>query len=97
YAKLFAAKGLASQANADGLGTVIRVSAPECDLLIKVHESSSGTSVKVDCSSPQIPSADVGLGSPVVVTNGSLNQRAYGARGRNTGSSYHPKSAADIR
>src|SRR3954447_9762943 len=56
YEKLFAAKGLVSHPNADGLGTVIRASAPECDLLIKVRESPSGSSVKVDCSSPQSPS-----------------------------------------
>ncbi len=97
YAKLFAAKGLAFHPNDDGLGTAIRASAPECDLLIKLRESSSGTSVKVYCSPPQIPSPGVGSGNQVVVANGSVNQPAYGARSRNAGYGYHLKSAEEIR
>ncbi len=36
--------------NLDGLGTSIRASVPECDLLIQVREAAAGSSVKVACS-----------------------------------------------
>ena len=51
YQRLIAGAGLTAAANADGLGTSIRASAPECDLLIQVRESAGGTVVKTACSS----------------------------------------------
>ncbi len=98
YAKLFATNGLTFVSNFDGFGTSIRASAPECDLLIKIRESSSGTAVKVSCASkeaaaqPQIESA-----SAVVVANGSVHQGSYSAGSRSAGSGYHLKSAEEIK
>ena len=83
YAKLFAAAGLAFQTSFDGLGTAIRASAPECDLLIQIRESSSGTRVKVDCSSKQIPSLQSASADNVIVANG--------------GTSHHLKSVEEIK
>ena len=97
YAKLFTSNGLVSQSNYDGLGTVIRVSAPECNLLIKLRESSAGTAVKVQCASPQTSSPRAGLGNEVMVTNGSVNEAPVGGRSRNSGSGYHLKSAEEIK
>ena len=51
YRKQIAAAGLTPVVNGDGLGTSIRVSAPECDLLIQVRESAGGTLVRTACSS----------------------------------------------
>lgn len=51
YRKLIDAAGLAPVTNHDGLGTSIRASAPECDLLIQVRESTGGTLVRTACSS----------------------------------------------
>ena len=94
YSHLFATHGLAFQANFDGLGTVLRASAPECDLLIKIRDASSGTAVKVDCASKATPSA--GPDSTVIVSNGGVNQAAPGARSRDTAPP-HLKSAEEIR
>lgn len=50
YRKLIAAAGLAPATNADGLGTSIRAAAPECELLVQIRESGSGTLVRTACS-----------------------------------------------
>jgi hypothetical protein len=50
YRKLFAAAGLPFQPNSDGVGTSIRASARECDLLIQIRSREEGAFVKVNCS-----------------------------------------------
>jgi hypothetical protein len=50
YQKLFAAAGLPFHANPDGIGSAIRGSAPECDLLIQIRERQAGSSVRVSCA-----------------------------------------------
>ena len=50
YRKLFEAAGLAWQPNLDGVGTVVRGAASECDLLLKIREQGTGTSVRVSCA-----------------------------------------------
>ncbi len=50
YQKLLAGAGLPAAANADGLGTSLRAAAPECDVLIQIRESGSGTQVRTACS-----------------------------------------------
>jgi len=94
YAKLFSANGVTFAANFDGLGTSIRASLPECELLIKVRESSSGTGVKVSCASKELSAQQTGSGSVVVVTNGSTNA-SYGPASRSAG--YYLKSAEEIK
>jgi hypothetical protein len=94
YGKLFKANGFTFLSNFDGLGNAIRASAPECDLLIKIRESSSGTAVKVTCASKQV-SAQAGSGDPVIVTSGSASPS--GPSTRTTPSGYHLKSAEEIR
>ena len=86
YAKLFTSNGLTSQSNYDGLGTVIRASATECNLMIKVRESSAGTAVRISCATPA-----AGMGSEVIVTSGSINPASVERR------SAHLKSAEEIR
>jgi hypothetical protein len=50
YRALFAAANLRFNPNFDGLGTTVRAAAPECDLLLKIRDQSSGTSVKISCA-----------------------------------------------
>jgi hypothetical protein len=50
YRKLFEGAGLAWQPNLDGVGTAIRGAAAECDLLIRIREQPTGTSVRVSCA-----------------------------------------------
>ena len=50
YGTLFRAAGLPFEPNSDGLGTSIRASAQECDLLIQIRSRTEGTFVKVNCS-----------------------------------------------
>jgi hypothetical protein len=50
YRALFEAAGLRFQPNPDGIGTVIRGDAAECDLLILVRERAPGTFVDVNCA-----------------------------------------------
>ena len=50
YRKLFEAAGLPFQSNPDGIGTSIKASAPECDLLIQIRTRQQGTFVDVNCS-----------------------------------------------
>jgi hypothetical protein len=42
--------GVPFTTSADGIGTSLRGSAPECDLLIKVREAETGTTVRISCS-----------------------------------------------
>ena len=91
YTKLLASRGVAFHVNSDGLGTAIRVSAPECDLLIQMRESDSGTGVKVSCASKQASAAQAGSGGEVVVV------RQDGGGGRDFGSGHHLKSAEEIK
>ena len=48
YRKLFETAGLFFQPNFDGMGTAVRGSAPEGDLLILIRAQGKGTSVRVD-------------------------------------------------
>jgi hypothetical protein len=57
YRKLFEAAGLPFQPNPDGIGTSIRASAPECDLLILIRTRQEGTFVDVNCSAKTQPGA----------------------------------------
>ena len=50
YRGLFEAAGLRFQPNADGIGSVIRADAAECDLLILIRERAPGTFVDVNCA-----------------------------------------------
>jgi len=68
YRQLFDAAGVRFTSNFDGSGTSIRGAAAECDLLIKIREESTGTSVRVSCATK---SAAPLSGAGVVVTNGS--------------------------
>jgi hypothetical protein len=87
FAKLFATNSVTFVSNFDGFGTSIRASAPECDLLIKIHESSLGTGVKISCASKEIlAEPQAASGSAVVVTNGSVRQASYDAGSRGAGS-----------
>jgi hypothetical protein len=66
YHGLFTAANLPFNPNFDGLGNTVRAAAPECDLLIKIREQSSGTSVKISCAAK---SAAPARGSDIAVTN----------------------------
>ncbi len=50
YRKLFEAAGLPFLPNPDGIGTSMRASAPECDLLILIRTRQEGSFVDVNCS-----------------------------------------------
>jgi hypothetical protein len=50
YGKLFESAGLPFTPTFDGMGTVVRASAPECDLMIKIREQDSGAFVRVSCA-----------------------------------------------
>jgi hypothetical protein len=50
YRRLFDSAGVTFAPNSDGIGTSIRASVPECDLLIGLRERDSGSSVRVSCS-----------------------------------------------
>jgi hypothetical protein len=51
YRTLFESAGVPFQPNPDGIGTTIRASAPECDLLIQIRTRQEGSFVDVNCSS----------------------------------------------
>jgi len=91
YAKLFTANGLTFTSDSDGIGTSIRVSAPECEVLIQIHERSSGSGVRVSCASKEV-AAQSGSAS-ALPANGS----AYAPGSRRAGSGYHLKSAEEIK
>ena len=50
YAKLFDGAGLTFNPVLDGMGTAIRSTVPECDLLIKIREQGAGAFVRVSCA-----------------------------------------------
>jgi hypothetical protein len=50
YRKLFESRNLPFVPNFDGMGTVVRAAAAECDLMITIHAQDSGTEVRVDCA-----------------------------------------------
>jgi len=56
YRKLFETAGFPFQPNPDGMGTSIRASAPECDLLIQIRTRPEGAFVDVNCSAKTGPS-----------------------------------------
>jgi hypothetical protein len=57
YAKLFEAAGLPFHPNWDGMGTSIRGSASECELLIQIRKQRAGTQVDVSCAARMAPAA----------------------------------------
>jgi hypothetical protein len=57
YRKLFEAASVPFLPNSDGVGTSIRASAPECDLLIQIRTRPNGTFVAVNCSAKTAPAA----------------------------------------
>jgi hypothetical protein len=50
YQKLFTDAGMQFVANSDGVGTNVRGSAPECDLLLSIRPQPSGTAVRLTCA-----------------------------------------------
>jgi hypothetical protein len=50
YRKLFETAGLPFVANSDGMGTNVRASLPECDVLLSIRPQSAGSSVRVTCA-----------------------------------------------
>jgi hypothetical protein len=50
YGKLFETAGLPFAPAFDGVGSVIRASAPECNLMIKIREQDGGAFVRVSCA-----------------------------------------------
>lgn len=80
YGKLFDTAGLPFQPNPDGIGTAIRGSAQECDLLILIRQQGSGTAVEVNCASKAVTTAPSSSASSVQVINGG-GPAARGRRG----------------
>jgi hypothetical protein len=64
YRKLFETAGLAFHPNFDGVGTSVRGTAPEGDLLILIREQGKGTAVRVDVAAKSPAPAPVA--APVV-------------------------------
>jgi len=56
YRKLFEAENLPFVPNFDGMGTVVRAAAAECDLMVSIRAANPGSSVRVDCSGGPAPS-----------------------------------------
>lgn len=52
YRKLFEAQNLPFVPNFDGMGTVVRAAAADCDLLISIRAEGKATLVRVDCTGP---------------------------------------------
>jgi len=50
YGKLFEDAGLPFAPSFDGMGTVVRASAPECDVMLKIREQDGGAFVRVSCA-----------------------------------------------
>jgi hypothetical protein len=67
YRNLFEAQGLAFHPNSDGIGTVLRAPAAECNLLISIRPRESGTFVRVSCASKAVSSASADSSAPVSV------------------------------
>lgn len=70
FRKLFATAGVPFLPNPDGMGTAIRAVAPECDLLILVHEQRNGTFVDVNCSAKEASSSAQPAKEIEVMTSG---------------------------
>jgi hypothetical protein len=69
YRKLLVNQALPFIPNFDGVGTALRASAAEGDLLLKIRESDSGTSVSVSCT-PRLAGAKTNLyGAEVGIAN----------------------------
>jgi hypothetical protein len=58
FKPVFAKAKLPFSPNADGIGLSARVAAPECDLLLQFHPSSTGTTVRIHCAAKTAPAAD---------------------------------------
>src|SRR5437879_6097984 len=71
YRKLFESAGLRFQPNPDGMGTVIRGAASECDLLIVIHQESAGTFVDLSCTSKSPASAASSAKEVEIIGGGS--------------------------
>ncbi len=76
YRSVFADKKLPFHPNADGIGVTIRGAAPECDLLIQIRASETGTAVQVDCAakSPVSPSASDSVVNPPTTRAGERTE-----------------------
>jgi hypothetical protein len=70
YRKLFETAGLPFVANSDGVGTNVRASAAECDLLLAVRPQSTGTSVRVSCAAKS-PSYNTEVSSTLTRAGGT--------------------------
>jgi len=57
YRKLFEARNLGFQPNSDGVGTIVRAAAAECNLMISIRAQAAGTMVKVSCASKTVASS----------------------------------------
>jgi hypothetical protein len=86
YRKLFASQNLAFVPNFDGMGTVVRASSPECDLMVSIREEDAKTSVRVDCAAKS-PAAESWTAVPGAST---------GARANIAGRPLSAKSQADF-
>jgi len=66
YQKLFETAGLPFHANFDGVGTTVRGTAPEGDLLILIRPQGKGTAVRVDVAvkSPELKAAPAAAPPP---------------------------------
>ena len=80
YGKLFDAAGLPFQPNPDGIGTAIRGSAQECDLLILIRQQGSGTAVEVNCASKAVTTVAPSSSSVQVINGGGSAPTARGRR-----------------
>jgi hypothetical protein len=78
YRRLFEAAGLRFQPNADGIGTVIRGDAGECDLLIQIREQAPGTFVDVNCAAKSQTSQASPGKAVEVITAGPSKGRPIG-------------------
>jgi hypothetical protein len=67
YRKLFETAGLPFVANSDGVGTNIRASASECDLMLSVRPQSTGATVRVSCAAKS-PSYNTEVASTTTIT-----------------------------
>ena len=77
YRKIFVAAGLPFAANPDGIGTTIRGSSPECDVLIRLRGRLDGTFVDVYCSAP---SKSAAASAPAPVIAGQQSDAPVSAR-----------------
>jgi hypothetical protein len=79
YRKLFEAAGLTFQPGSDGIGTVIRGAAAECDLLITVRGQAAGTLVRANCAAKS-PTYTAVPGPPEVTVTGGRGRPLVAAR-----------------